>query len=286
MRRFILLFILIVTSAFNSYSQNFGIMVGGGATWYYGDMNDRVITHEKLIRPYVNAGLLYRLSNRFDIWASFMHGELAGDDSLAIKYAIRNRNLSFNSSIDELSLNIGYRILGDRKGKARRVVPYIFVGIGGYHFKPKAEIGGSTVDLQSVGTEGQYIEEGDYPAPYELYQLSVPAGLGVEFALSKAWKLRLEAGYHFLFTDYLDDVSGDYADSASLAASPNGTVAVLLASQIKDASYPSEGTKRGSSKVYDSFAKVGLSVLWTPFKGGSNSGQKKKKKKSHCPAYH
>ncbi len=270
----------------NGFSQQLGFMLGGGTTYYYGDMNDRIITHEKLLRPYFAGGLLYRLSPRFDLWAAYIHGTVVGDDSLAVKYSVRNRNLNFKTKIDEVSINIGYRILGDRKGKERRFTPYIFAGIGGFHFKPTTEFNGADVDLHALGTEGQYIDEDNYPVPYELYQLSVPAGIGVEYKINHSWSLRLEAANHFLFTDYLDDVSGAYPDSASLASTNNGALAVLLSSKIKDNGFPGKGTNRGTSSAYDSFTHIGLFVLWTPGKPKSNSTQKKKKNKSHCPAYH
>jgi hypothetical protein len=267
----------------NTNAQRAGIMLGGGVNWYYGDMNDRIITHEKLLRPYISAGLLYRASNRFDLWLSYMHGKVAGADSLAVKYAVRKRNLHFTSVIDELSLNAGFRLLGDRRGKLRKVTPYIFTGIGGYHFKPVAEYGGEEFSLQPIGTEGQYIEEDDYPEPYELYQISVPAGLGAEISLSRSWKIRVEAAMHFLFTDYLDDLSSAYPDSASLAATPNGVAAVLLSNQVS-ADFPEKGTLRGSDRSNDSFVHAGVSILWMPSKDKA-AGPKKKKRKANCPAY-
>ena len=280
-----LLFIFLFDIVINAQSR-LGLMLGGGAIYYSGEMNDRVLTHEKLLRPYVNAGILYRLSNRFDIWANYMHGQVVGADSLAIKYALRKRNLSFKTDVDELGINIGYRILGDRKGNQRKVIPYLFAGFAGFHYRSKAEIEGNWVDLQSLGTEGQYIKEGNYPKPYELYQITVPAGIGVEFFLSKAFALRLEAAHHFLFTDYFDDVSSNYPDSASLAATSNGAMAVAFSNKIIDGGFPANGTARGDVKTKDSYTHIGIVLQWTPAKGGENSGHKKKKKKKNCDAYH
>lgn len=262
-----------------------GLMLGGGVLYYSGDMNDRVLTHEKLLRPFGNVGIIYHLSSRFDVWANFMHGQLAGADSLAIKYTIRNRNLSFKTDIDELGINIGYKILGDQKGFLRKAVPYIFTGIAGYHFKPKAEISGTWFDLQRIGTEGQYIKNGNYPKPYKLYQVSIPAGLGVEFWISKSFSLRVEAAYHFVFTDYLDDLSGTYPDSASLAAAPNGNVAVLLSSRLKEGDFPQKGIGRGNPATNDSYTHIGVSLLWTPHKKNSSIHKTVKKKKKKCDAY-
>lgn len=285
MRFYILILFSFFAISLSQAQSRFGLLIGGGALYYTGEMNDRVITHEKLLRGYGNIGVLYRLSNRFDVWANFMHGQLVGADSLAIQYSLRNRNLSFQTDIDEAGINIAFRLLGDRKGRQRKVVPYLYAGVAGYHFKPKAKLDGKWIDLQSTGTEGQYIKEGNYPKPYELYQISIPTGLGIEFSLSRALALRIEAARHFLLTDYLDDVSGNYADSASLAATTNGLVAVQMASNLKDTNYPQQGTERGNVKTKDSFTHIGVALLWTPVKKGA-AHPKKKKKKKHCDAYH
>jgi hypothetical protein len=285
MRLYILIVLTFIGITFSAGQSRFGLMIGGGALYYTGEMNDRVITHEKLLRGYGNIGVLYRLSNRFDVWANYMHGQLVGADSLAIQYTLRNRNLSFQSDLDEAGINIGFRLLGDNKGRQRKIAPYIFAGVAGYHFKPKAKNEGQWVDLQSIGTEGQYIKEGNYPAPYELYQLSIPAGLGIEFSVSRAFAIRLEAARHFLLTDYLDDVSSYYADSASLAATPHGAIAVQMADNVKEGAYPQQGQERGDVKTKDSYTHIGVSLLWTPVKKGA-AHQKKKKKKKHCDAYH
>ena len=285
MRFYILILFLFSVYNFSRAQSRIGLMLGGGALYYTGEMNDRVVTHEKLLRGYGNIGVLFRLSNRFDVWANYMHGKLVGADSLSIQYSLRNRNLSFQTDIDEVGINIAFRLLGDHKGKQRKIVPYIFAGVAGYHFKPKAKLEGKWIDLQSTGTEGQYIEEGNYPKPYELYQLSIPTGLGIEFSLSKAFALRVEAARHFLLTDYLDDVSGNYADSSSLSSTPNGSIAVQMASNIKEGNYPQQEEKRGEVKTKDSFTHIGVSLLWTPVKKGA-AHVKKKKKKKHCDAYH
>ena len=280
---------LIFCSVHLSIAQSrFGLLIGGGVLYYTGEMNDRVLTHEKLLRPYGNIGLMYRLSNRFDVWANYMHGTLVGNDSLAIKYVLRNRNLNFQTTIDEVGIYFGFHLLGAINGKHPNVIPYLFAGVTGYHFQPKSKLNGKWMDLQSIGTEGQYIKEGNYPKPYELYQVAAPAGIGVEFRLSKALGLRVEAAHHFLFTDYLDDVSGNYPDSSSLAATPRGEEAVLLSSHIIEGGFPQKDVKRGDVKTNDSFTHIGIALLWTPLKKGqSGSGsQKKKKKKKHCDAYH
>ena len=59
-------------------------------------------------------------------------------------------------------------------------------------------------------------EQYNLPDPYSLWQIAVPFGVGMRFRLSYMWDLKLEAGLRKTFTDYLDDVSGNYAPSGVL----------------------------------------------------------------------
>lgn len=268
-----------------------GLFIGGGASWYYGDMNDRIIAHQDLITSHINGGLLYRLSWRWNLVANLQVGSIESADSLAISEFKMNRNLSFRSKLTEGSLLLNYYLLN-----GQRVRPYLLGGIGFFQFNPKAtSSNGEEVELQPLGTEGQFIQNdnGNYPKPYKLTQISAPLGLGVEFMISKAFAARVQATYHITWTDYLDDVSGKYADSTALASTPNGPLAVDMANNLVSG-YPLTAKSRGDSRQNDLFSTVSVTILYTPvFKKGSGvmrgitgAGLKpKKKRKNHCPAY-
>ena len=66
------------------------------------------------------------------------------------------------------------------------------------------------IDLQPLGTEGQFTGIAGTPKPYSLLQIGVPLGGGILYRLMDKWDLSLEFSYRFVFTDYLDDVSGRY----------------------------------------------------------------------------
>ena len=288
---FLILLTFFCSLKVSSAQTRLGILVGGGTTWYYGDMNDRLTTHPKLFRYYMNAGLLYRVSDNVDVVGNFFYGKIVGADSLAIQQYNLTRNLNFHSTITEVSLLANFKFLGYNGKNHRQFNPYLIGGIGYFHFDPHGQKNGMDVALQPLGTEGQYINGGGYPKPYKLYQLSVPLGIGVEIPLSKAFAVRLEIINHYTFTDYLDDVSGKYADSTKLAATPNGALATTMASNIQ-LGYPVEGRGRGNPKRKDSFAQFGISILWTPVSHSSSEGKnsphhrgRKSKKKATCPAY-
>ena len=75
------------------------------------------------------------------------------------------------------------------------------------------------VELQPLGTEGQgslsHPEKGDL---YPLSQVVVPLGIGVKLSLGEKFSLIAEYGIRKTFTDYLDDVSGVYANPDELSS--------------------------------------------------------------------
>jgi hypothetical protein len=77
----------------------------------------------------------------------------------------------------------------------------------------------------------------------------------------------LELGYRKLFTDYLDDVSTEYVDQATLLAA-KGQTAVDLAyrgDEVGAGSYPSAKTPRGGAKEKDGYYYMALTVTVRSF---------------------
>lgn len=290
---FFLIFFSILTQYCHAQNSRWGLFVGGGTTWYYGDLNDRLTAHPKLFRYYLTGGLIYKASPRVYINGAFAMGRIAGADSLAIQEFNNKRNLNFTNDIWQATLRAEYRLLGYHNGNTRRVTPYVFAGVGYFHYDPKGVRNGTEISLQPLGTEGQYITGADNPAPYKLYSFNFPVGIGVEFRLTRSLSARVELTNHFTLTDYFDDVSTDYADSAALA-NASGPLAVQMASNLATG-YPREGFGRGDPKQKDSYAFLGVTLLWSPdlhgngggsgrSHGGGHSGGRKKKKAA-CPAF-
>ena len=190
-------------------------------------------------------GLRKTFRERVSWQVAFTTGMLYGNDNKTTEYFRSDRELSFRTPIQEISFRLDYKIRKERSGhiydlrgvrgqRGRTVSTYCFVGLGVYHFNPKAKLEGKWVALQPIGTEGQnYIAT---RKPYSLYQVCIPLGLIAKYTVNKRWTISAEAGLRFLFTDYLDDVSTTYANpdlvaqnapkevpttSAKLAADPN-----------------------------------------------------------------
>jgi hypothetical protein len=274
--------------------RRIGVFAGGGFTWYYGDMNDRLLAHPSTIDNYWTAGILYRATPRFHFSLSYGAGEVMGADSVAVQDFQRRRDLHFRTDLKQFSLHANYRLLGYRGRETRRVTPYLIGGLTYFWYNPYALVNGDRIELQPLGTEGQYIENSHNPEPYELNRLAMPLGIGVEFKISPSFAARVELVNHFTFFDYFDDVSTVYADSALLAGTPAGALAVAMASNLANG-YPRTGFNRGNEKNNDTYMFLGATLLYTPGWGKSGGGGpgpkgparlKGKKRKSTCPAYH
>ena len=123
-----------------------------------------------------------------------------------------------------------------------------------------------------------------YQTAISLTQLALPFGGGIKYNLTSQVRIALEVGLRKLFTDYLDDVSGDYASSADLLAGRGAQSLDLsyrgdeLANGNPD--YPAKGITRGSPKYKDFYYFTGLHLsfrLGDGENGGGNYGPGKKK---------
>jgi hypothetical protein len=287
-------FLWIYCTSFSQYRM--GYFAGSGIVFYNGDINERttkIISPGKVFKPFIRLGINYRIGNRMETSLGYFYGNIGGADSLATEKDNRTRNLSFQSSINELSIQLEYHLFSVYR--ARRLNPYVFAGAGIFHFNPTAELNGVKHDLQPLGTEGQFISNGGYSKPYKLTQVCVPLGIGLYFQINPNWRIKVHYANHFTFTDYLDDVSTVYPDSSLLSGTPNGPVAVLLSNRRLKGTFPPDKTERGNPSLRDSYSDIGITVIYNPGQlNGMNvygMGKYKHKNSNHfnkknlCPAY-
>jgi hypothetical protein len=198
-----------------------GFMIGGST--YKGELS-RNMMNDKFIHPAF--GFFYRHNwNRRWAWKlSVNFGKVSGDDAKAKTQFELDRNLSFYSSIFEVSPQIEFNFLPFETGRVDYpFTPYLFTGISLFSFNPKATLGNQEFELQPLGTEGQGTEG---IKRYKRLQLAIPIGGGIKVSLGR-FGFGLEMGARRTYTDYLDDVSTVYPNMAALQAT-NGAVAVLL----------------------------------------------------------
>lgn len=193
--------------------------------------------------PQLGLGVSRRLSPRFTARGTFLWARIQGDDAdRSAADPLRARNLHFRNDILEASARLQYDLLPHRGhfSERRLLVPYLFAGAGIYAHNPKARYSGTWVALQPLGTEGQ--GRSGYADRYARVGFSVPMGLGANLRLTDRMTLGLEWTLHKTFGDYLDDVSGVYANPADLS----GMAADLAMPNIGPK--PESGMLRGDAK--------------------------------------
>ncbi|QHL88393.1 hypothetical protein GU926_13500 [Nibribacter ruber] len=213
------------------------VSVSLNAMNYFGDVTpeaDFTSLRLKSTRPSLAISYTRRFYPRLSARASFSWGRITGDDAKSAspdedENAPRfKRNLSFRNDIKELSVVGIVDLFENRRSYLRRpdFTPYVFAGVAVFHHNPKAYYDGGNAtfpnvasgwyELQPLGTEGQYSDADGYPDPYSRIQFSVPFGIGARYRIDKRWDIALEIGWRKTFTDYLDDVSGTYANKTDL----------------------------------------------------------------------
>jgi len=272
-RRFQITTLLFFSFAVPVVAQSdFSFAVGGGIMYYNGDLSDsKILPPSKILSPYYTADLSVLLVDRFDLSLRFLHGEISGDDALSDERDNKMRNQSFFSPIDEFNVMLRLRLFSVRSKKL--INPFGMVGLGYLWFNPKDELDGKVYELQPLGTEGQFIKSGNYPAPYKLSSGSLAVGLGVFVRINDNFGVRIEGAPQITFTDYLDDTSTNYPDSLALSRTPNGHIAVQFASQRLNG-YPDEGKPRGNPENDDVLVTFGVALVYTPGRNNNGSGPK------------
>lgn len=242
-----------------SYSQSenfrsrssFGFMLGG--SYYIGDLNK----YAHFRRTNLSGGILYRyyVNSRIAIRGGVRYGKVEAYDSDASSDIQKQRNLSFQSEIWEVAAGLEFNYLNYKLGNEKyNFSPYLFIDLGVFRMNPQTKYNDELVDLQPIGTEGQgsSLSEKD---PYSLTQLVVPFGVGFKLNLGEKAAISFEYGLRKTFTDYLDDVGGNYVD-AELLAQENGSIAARL-SDPSTSNIQMTGS-RGNSATKDWYSMFGI----------------------------
>lgn len=260
-------------------SLDLGIFVGGSN--YTGEL-----TNFKFFEPrgtHFAAGLLtrYNVGQRFTFKISATRGSISGNDEWYSDIEEnRLRNLHFKSVLWDFSTGVDVNLRLLDRGKQRGFVPYFTTGISVFKFNPQAQFfydvnsphntgnngyetlagrDGEWVNLQNLSTEGQQTAEYNDLKRYSLTQLAVPIGLGVKCYMNKHWMVALEYTVRKTFTDYMDDVSGKYAEPFFIE-SQYGPIASAMADP--STSLHETGSLRGNPKNKDWYSIFGLSLTY------------------------
>ena len=167
------------------------IGAGAGMVTYLGDFNENLTRN---MQPAASI-LLRRVFNPYmDMRLNLMYGKLKGNSQNAGTYYpdYQDTDYSFSNTLFDASLLYEYNFWPYGTGKdyrgAKRLTPFVFLGIGGTYVK---------TDQKGVFT-------GNFPI-----------GLGVKYKAGKRVNVALEWAMHFSLSDELDGVKDPYMIKSS-----------------------------------------------------------------------
>lgn len=303
MRQSIPVFIAIFSFVLNSSAQKeiqyeAGMLLGGAN--YLGEIGGiddprASILDVRLGQTTPTVGGFFRigLHPRIGLKTSVNFVQIKGEDASSTNPARRARNLNFRNRMVEFGLTaeIIYASLGDLTNEGSSNPNFttnldftVFGGFYGVLHNPTARI---TFDpnnmwedryyeLRPLRTEGQMEE-------YAKLIAAIPFGFGFNVNVRNTWKFGLEASYRTTFTDYLDDISGQYADPSTLdplaqalSSQSNEYVIALIndpsSGSVANHQYSEAGTYRGNPLTNDGYGTIQFTiskVLKTTQSGGS-----------------
>ena len=266
--RYIIFLLLLGLLPLSAQSQRFkrqfemGFM--GGGSYYIGDLNPT--KHFIYSKPAFGGIVRYNMSRRWSFRFTGTYGSVFAQDSKSDDPFQLNRNLSFSSRILELAFGVEIDLfkyaINDMENP---ISPYFFYEVAVFIMNPQADYLGDPLDLQPLGTEGQGSSLST-KNNYRLTQLSIPLGIGVKFNLAPRLAMSIEYGVRKTFTDYLDDVSGNYVDSDLLRAL-NGPLAAEFADPaLSGVGTSQSGFNRGNPATKDWYMIFGAMLTFKPFK--------------------
>ncbi|MFK8044996.1 MAG: DUF6089 family protein [Crocinitomicaceae bacterium] len=248
----------------NNFKKAFEVGVFGGGAYYIGDLNPT--KHFVYSEPAYGAVVRFNLSKRHSFRLTGTYATISANDANSADPWQVNRNLNFQSTLFEVAAGFEVCLLpyaiNDLKN---RFTPYFFYELAWLRMNPTtANVNGNEVVLNDFGTEGQGSTLSDQ-RNYFLNQFTVPLGVGIKFNIVKRVALSFEYGIRLTFTDYLDDVSGNYINQADLA-NLRGPLAASIADPSLNNISSVPSANRGNPNNKDWYSFYGAMLTIKPWK--------------------
>jgi hypothetical protein len=253
----------------NVVNGEVGISVG--AAHYFGDLNTRA----SINRPKPVVGLMFRkqFGSYIGLKVSGHFAQLGYSDRYSKNEVQRLRNLSFNTNIFELAVQGDFHFFKFIPGvPGYQFTPYVTLGAGFFSYDPYAYLQNEKYYLRPLNTEGQTVIPGK--KAYSTMALCLPVGVGFKYNISGNTNIFFELSHRFTNTDYLDDVSTNYAGADLFPPLPDGTPSPAFL--LQDRSYELnagnpigiKGRQRGVSSQKDQylFLEVGISLTLSSYR--------------------
>lgn len=242
-------------------SREMGIMLG--VMNYKGDLQKATYAGQNNLPGF---GILYRrsYSNHWAFKTALSYGHIKGDDAQSDDPFNKNRNLNFRSSILEGTGQIEFNFLPYQTANPSTIfAPYMSVGLAVFRFNPKAYYNGKYVELQPLGTEGQGTSANPDKSLYKRTNFAFVFGGGFKWKIGRRWSVVLESVVRKTYTDYLDDVSGVYADPNAIRVEYGKTAYYLSDRSIVKNKSGNIGRQRGDNSNRDWYHFTGIQFNYT-----------------------
>ena len=239
------------------FSGRFEIGIGVGLSNYHGDLE-----HGTFTKHFHPSGLLftkYNLSSYFSWRNQLSYLKISGSDEGVKGY--NNRNFTFQSDIWELSstFEFNFQAFGTNVND-KHWTPYFYSGLNFFVFDP-TRLENSDINLRKLRTEGQ-------SKAYSRLQPAIPIGFGIKAMLKPernrgVWIFGLEGCWRKTFTDYLDDVGGNYPDYKTMVDNQGLASAQYSHAQtLNGLPFSKTGTMRGDNHFKDWYYFVGFTASY------------------------
>jgi opacity protein-like surface antigen len=227
----------------------------GGTMHYFGDLN----TNFDLRHPGFSATAVarYNFNNRISLRLSADLGSIKGNDAWSKNIFEQRRNLSFQSTITDLSLIGEFNFLPYNHGsQSENFTPFLMAGMSFFNYNPKTEYNGKLVELRPLGTEGQFRN-----SEYSTGAAAFLYGGGFKIDLTDKWSLNFEISARKVYTDYLDDVSGLYPDQRNVKRL-RSELAANLVDRSGEPKIGQVGRQRGNGRDNDSYVTTSIGIVY------------------------
>ena len=257
---FFLFITLSVSAQDESYIQEGEVGVTVGTAHYFGDLNNRADVSR--IKPSFGVFFRKQFGNYIGLRLSGRYAQLGFADQYSKSEVQNLRNLSFNTNVFEVALQGDFNFFRFEPGSPYyNFTPYVTLGVGLFTYDPYAFLKDEKYFLRPLGTEGQNVPSLNRKQ-YGTTAIAIPFGVGLKYSITDKLNVSLEVAHRFTNTDYLDDVSSQYAGIENFELN---SPAALLQDRSYELSPNKEigikGNQRGNSKQKDQYmiAEFGIS---------------------------
>ncbi len=224
-----------------------GVEIGGhvGLAHYFGDLNpDFSITDPGLA---IGFKMRRNFNERVSVGGGVDYARISGTDADSNNQFQLDRNLNFRSNVFDFNTSIEFNFFPYLHGSDDQYyTPYIFTGFSILSYNPVADFQGESHPLRELMTEG---------VDYGLATATWFYGMGFKWDYNRDWSFNINLSGRNSASDYIDDVSGLYPDSA-----PPSAIGAALSNPSTVDGFGAPGTQRGNSEANDKvfFLSIGL----------------------------